>query len=124
MKYSNAWGRIADFYTESKPPSFSLDIFVQEEGEALLEIANTEGLILKKINLRLNKGISTYTIDLRVDGGAEAAMLKWTEKLPWVARKGPMQKGGDGFWYLPPSNYEVRISRGGMRSVVPFEIKE
>jgi len=124
IKHSKSWGRIADFYTESKPLLIDINIFTQEGGEATLEVISKEGLVLKKSSLELQKGLATYAFDLRVDPGAEAAYLKWAEKLPWAVKNGPLKKGGDNFWYLTPAVYELRLSKGALKTKGIFEIKE
>ena len=83
-----------------------------------------EGLVLKKSSLDLQKDLATYAFDLRVDPGAEAAYLKWAEKLPWAVKNGPLKKGGDNFWYLTPAVYELRLSKGTLKAKGTFEIKE
>ena len=104
-------------------PKLSFQAFADTDREVKLEILSTEGTVFTSQNLQLRKGLSGYEIGIRVDKSSEAAFIKAMEKSDWVKNKGPMTKADDGFYYLIPGKYDIRLSQVKLISKAEFTIK-
>ena len=84
---------------------------------------STDGIVLKTQQIQLKKGLSGNETELRVDKGSEAAYIKSMEKSDWVKNEAPLSRADDGFYYLIPGKYDIKISYDKLSSKAEFTIK-
>ena len=123
IRFSTNWGKIRNVYTESIVPKLSFETFVDGDRSVKLEILSTDGIVLKTQQIQLKKGLSGNETELRVDKGSEAAYIKSMEKSDWVKNEAPLSRADDGFYYLIPGKYDIKISYDKLSSKAEFTIK-
>jgi len=123
LRYNDSWGKIRNVFTEVAIPKLSFETFSDTAREVKLEILNLSGTVLKTQNVKLKKGLSKNEVVIQVDKVSETSYLKSKEKSDWEKSKGAIERSDDGFYYIIPGKYDLRISSGNLESKVEFSIK-
>lgn len=123
IRFSTNWGKNRNVFTEIVVPKLSFEAFANIEKEVKLEILSTEGIVFKIQQIQLKKGLAGYETEIRVDKGSETAYIKTVEKSDWVKNQGPLYRADDGFYYLIPGKYDIRISHDKLSSKAEFTVK-
>ncbi len=123
MRFNESWGKIRNAFTEPNVPKLNFDVYSKTELEATLEIKNIDGKLVKKMPLKLKKGLASYEIDLNVDKALEVEYVKSIAKSVHVKQNGALKKADDGFYYPIPGKYEVIISKDKLTSKTELNIK-
>ncbi|MBC7885609.1 MAG: glycosyl hydrolase, partial [Saprospiraceae bacterium] len=123
IRYDSDWGKKSNAYTELTIPVLNFEAFSDTDKEVKLEIMSPEGIVLKSVILKLKKGLSRYETFIRVDKSKEPAFLKSIEKSDWVKSQGIISKAEDGYYYLIPGKYVVKLSFEKTSSKFEFTVK-
>jgi photosystem II stability/assembly factor-like uncharacterized protein len=80
INYSKNWGRVFNSFSEVPEPKSDLTIFTKKEGNATIELQNSEGKVFYSKDLVLKKGIANYEVIWQINSKTIKDYEKWINK--------------------------------------------
>ena len=122
-KYSERWGSIENFFTPIDTGFVHLQVYTDKGGDATFTIFNHQKNAIAHGSIMLKPGLSDYRIPLRVDDRQINAFLKSVKDAEWYKKLNfEFAKADDGFYYLTPGNYQIKLAMENHSADKSFEV--
>ncbi|MCA6077916.1 VPS10 domain-containing protein [Fulvivirga sedimenti] len=107
IRYSPRWGERRFEYVEPYEPELKWRIYTAQAGPATVTIADSEGQVLRNLEMDLNRGFNQFTWDLKV--------------LESNGKKGKKEEAKEK--YIGKGSYKVTVNQAGKSVATTFEVK-
>ena len=114
--YSSNWGNRFVWWREYTVPEIQIPYWAGSTEQAVIEVRDAEGLILRTLTDEAERGLNFLAYDLSVDEASATTLSEQDEA--------PLKSGENGVHYLPPGEYYVQFRLGDVEEAVTLQIKE
>ncbi len=121
--YDSDWGKIQNPFTSVDSGEMKITVFSDKHGKAYYSISTVDGKLLKSGWMELTQGISSHQLDTRIDPKEAHHFKQWVKGTAWYKNLTfEYAKPDDGYYYLIPGKYTVKIDVEGSHVEQDFEI--
>ncbi len=119
IKYRSNWGDTWSRWLEAPEPELEIPLYLQAQGKVKWRLETEDGMVLKKVDLELDRGLHYLKDDLSIDNFSaqklEKAINAERDKKEKAEEQTPIEisKKKNGKYYLPKGSYQLIVETGG-----------
>jgi len=123
LRHNPSWGAVRNVFTKPVASELEYEVYSKQESTGTLEIWTADKVLVKSVKTDLKRGLATYTLDMKVSKEKESDFIKWSGTTEWVKSNDDPVRADDGFYYLLPGKYKLRLVAGKADSSAELLIK-